>query len=106
MARGEDREQLLQEVSDLDQQLHSFVANNSTEYGEPQEEVKGCKRFLKALQQVKNITIEPILFLYLLSWTIQSSISTNLLLDKVSESFSLYREHLKCFYLYCLTHKM
>lgn len=83
MARGEDREQLLQEVSDLDQQLHSFVANNSTEYGEPQEEVKGCKRFLKALQQVKNITIEPILFLYLLSWTIQSSISTNLLLDKV-----------------------
>lgn len=90
MAREGDREQLLQEASDVDQQLHSFVANNSSEEEKPEEEVSGCRRFFKAVQ---DITIEPILFLYMFSWAVQSSISTNLLLDKVSESFSSNRVH-------------
>lgn len=89
MVNERDDEPLISEESESHQNIlcvDSIDINNSAHHSECPGEEEGnkeqgcCKKVAQALQE---ITIEPIIFLNVLGWTVQSSISTNLLLAKV-----------------------
>lgn len=71
--------QNIQCVDSLDINSSVHLSEHSGEEEGNQEQ--GCCR--KVVQGFQKITIEPILFFNILGWTVQSSISTNLLLEKV-----------------------